>query len=58
MTMDDLGPDDMDGLMNDLANDYIDLAKCVGLTGSETHEEIKSHLKMLYAAWEHGGYNG
>jgi hypothetical protein len=59
MTMDanDLGPDDMDGLMDDLANDYLDLAKCIGFTGTETHEEIKARCVMLWEQYKLGVKN-
>jgi hypothetical protein len=52
------GYDDMDGLMDDLANDYLDLAKAIGFTGSESHDEIMTRAVMLWEKYKLGVNNG
>jgi hypothetical protein len=54
MTMGVDNYDDMDGLMDGLANDYLDLARAIGFDGSETHEEIKARAIMLWEKYKLG----
>jgi hypothetical protein len=58
MTTDADGYDDQDGLMDALANDYIDLAKAIGFQGYETHEEIHARAVMLWEKYKLGVNNG
>jgi hypothetical protein len=50
--------DYLDGLMDDLSSDYIDLAKAIGFTGSESHDEIMTRAVMLWEKYKLGVNNG
>jgi hypothetical protein len=38
-------------VMNDLADQYVELARAIGMRGHEDHEEILAQADILYRVW-------